>query len=481
MHADPRFVLLAPSLLAALAAPAPAQGGGFTAGDMYLYSASVNSPGGTTSALVHVDLSAGTADILVKTYSQGQSSGSVVFDPFRQRIIFDGTVAPNPEPTRLWAVDAAGQLEELSSLSLSLSGFAPTGDGRIYMHAAGNGQPFRYLDASNAMQVLLDDTGTQPFLMDGNFNFDVRGMIYDAGTNALVLATNGNNVCAGGVANRINLRKLPLSADGTRVVGPITCAQYEVSTTGESAAGFSRGPAGQIVLVTDTNSNNQEPRLLLVDPVTLVISTFASNGPYGGAAATNAGTWCSALGQVVILDTLSDVLRAFGPGETGPGTVLALAGSVTSAGGSAEAVSLAEVPPSACGGAWMAYGAGLAGAGGLLPRLTGAGCPEVGGALTLGVDQAVGGANALLFVGLAPAAVPFKGGTFHVGALALVVALPLGGAPGVAGAGALSLPAALPGDPALAGLDVHLQVACEDAAAIKGAALSNGLRMEIGG
>ncbi|MGQ0551807.1 MAG: hypothetical protein ACT4PU_01140 [Planctomycetota bacterium] len=477
------------ALLGLDSASASAQGGGFTAGDMYLYSASLDAPSGpagpSVSGLVHVNLALGTADYIVPTGSQFPSSGSVVFDPYRQRIIFDGTIGDPPAtPVRLWAMDAAGQLEDLFgayTTNAGLSCFAPTGDGRIYFRATSTNEPLRYLDASNTVQVVLDDTGTVPFLLDGSVNFDYRGMIYDAGTNSLIIAPIVSNFCPGGVNSRINVRKLPLSADGTRVVGPITCAQFEVSSSAESMAGFSYGPAGQIMLVVDTNTNNEEPRMLLVDPVTLAISPFGSNGPYGGAAAGNAGTWCSALGQVVILDTGTNVLRAFGAGSGGPGTILTLTGSVSSTGGSAEQVSLAEVLPSACSGGWMAYGEGLAGAGAFVPRLVGGGCPEVGGTFSLSIDRAVGGSTALLFVGLASAAVPFKGGTFHVGAVVLTTAVPMGGSVGVPGDGALLLPASLPSDPLLEGVEVFMQTAFADPAAIVGVSLSKGLRMTIGG
>lgn len=472
------------ALVAALtAAPVLAQGGGFSAGDLYLYSASVDAPGGggpSVSGLVHVDLLAGTANLQVPTTSTGQSAGSVVFDPYRQRIVFDGKLEPSVDPSRLWAMDAAGNLEVLSTLSLSISALAPTGDGRIYFRAAGTGQPFRYLDANNDVQTLLDETGTVPYLMDGNFNFNFNGLIYDAGTNALILSTIVSNFCAGGVNNRLNIRKLPLSADGTRVGGPYTCAQYEVSTSSEGARGFSHGPGGMLVLVVDTNSSDEEPRMLLVDPVTLDITPFASNGPYTGAGATDAGSWCSALNRVVILDTFSDDLRAFGFGEVGEGILLSPSGSVSSTGGSSEAASMVEVPPSSCSGAWMAYGAGLAGQGGFTPRLLGEGCPDIGGTLTLVLDRALGAATGFIFAGASSAALPFRGGTFHVGDVVLNLPITLGGAAGVSGAGLLQLSTPLNIDPQLAGFDIFMQAAYADAAAVKGASLTKGLRMTLG-
>ncbi len=466
------------AVLLAAAFPIPsasAQGSGLTAGDMYLLS-------GGLGALVRVDLSSGTASIAVDTSFTPAAAGAVVFDPYRQRIVFRGSIGPPSNPPYLWAVDGAGNLDPLIlSTGPSITAMSPTGDGRIYMRVSET-PPFRYLDASNDMRTLMDETGAAPFMIDGSSNFDFRGMIYDAGTNALFISSHLEGLC-GGSAGRLNVRKLPLSADGTRVVGPVICSQFEVSASGENPVGWSHGPSGQLVVVVDTNSNDVEPRMVLVDPVTAGMSALASNGAPGVfAAATNAGTWNSALGKAVILDTGANVLRAFGIGETGAGTVLSISGEILSPNGSSgEQAALCEVEPTACDGAWMAYGAGLAGAGAFVPRLTGGGCPEVGGSLTLTLDRAVGGASSVLFVGLAGAAVPFKGGTFYVGALVLSVPLPMGGAPGAPGAGALTLPAALPANPLLSGVNVHLQAAFTDGAAVKGASLTKGLRMTIGG
>jgi hypothetical protein len=76
--------------------------------------------------------------------------------------------------------------------------------------------------------------------------------------------------------------------------------------------------------------------------------------------------------------------------------------------------------------------------------------------------------------------VPFKGGTFHVGALFLTLNLAVGGAAGVPGAGTLDLPAALPSNPALTGLSIFLQGAFSDAAAVQDVSLTQGLQMTIG-
>jgi Tol biopolymer transport system component len=138
--------------------------------------------------------------------------------------------------------------------------------------------------------------------------------------------------------------------------------------------------------------------------------------------------------------------------------------------------------PQGCagGGGWTGYGAGLAGEGGIVPSLFGESCPLPGATVMLHLDGIVGGAPGALFVGLASASVPFKGGSFHVGAMFLTLGFTVGGSSGVAGAGALDLPAALPADPALSGLSIFLQAGFSDAAAVQDVSLTQGLQMTIG-
>jgi hypothetical protein len=470
--------------LLGLLAPLHAQGGGFAAGDMLLFSPVIQGLSSSSGALVYVQPGAGTATILVDT--EGTATGVAAFDPWRQRAIFRGSPVSDPANFKLWAVDTSGALDDLGSILPDFGDLAPTGDGRIYMQVHGGAaanMPFAYLDQAGDLNTLLDTTGTMPFALEGNPFIDVRGMVYHPGTQALFVASPANAFgtgCSGATTDRVTIRKLPLSADGSRVVGPVQCTEFEVSASVEEVpVGWSLGPGGEPVLVVDTNSSAKEPRMVLVDPVAVTASTFASS-EYPSAAATNAGTWCSALGKVVILDTGADVLRAFGAGESGDGTMLTVTGTVSAPFSSGEGATLVEVPPSACQGGWGPYGTGLAGKGGFVPRLLASGCPQIGGAFTLKVDRAVGGASGMLFVGVVPAAVPFKGGTFLVGGLALQLPLALGGAPGAAGAGSVTLPAGLPGDPALQGVQIYLQGALHDAAAVKGASLTKGLRMEIG-
>jgi hypothetical protein len=463
-----------------LGASALGQGGGFDAGDLYLYSPAIQGISSSGGAIVHVDLDTGVTSILVDTFTTLQQQGAIAFDPYRQRLVFCAGLGSIAAPPRMYSVDAAGNLTDLGFPGEQFSSLAPTGDGRIYLRTNQLAMPMAYLDATGALLPLLDAAGTAPFILEGAPNFDFRGMIFDAASNALFVATTATHPCAGGLAAKVNVRKLPLSANGDRVVGPIGCAQFEVSTSGEAPVGWSRLPGGQLLLVVDTNANALEPRLLSVDPATLAITPFAINNN-NFSAATNAGTWCSALGKAVILETGSDKLIAFASGEVGVGSALALTGTnVSSSGSSGEIATLIEIEPSSCAGSFNTYGAGLAGAGGFVPRLLGAGCAGVGQNFTLSIDRVVGGAPGALFVGFAKSNLPFLGGTLLVFPIALQIDLSMPGAAGVPNAGALTIPAALPADPMLAGITLDLQAVFADAAAVKGVSMTQGLEIEIG-
>jgi len=467
--------------LAGLAAHAAAQGGGFTANDVILSCPAAQGISSTSGAILRCDPATGATSLFVDLFSTQQMPGSAVFDSYRQRVVFSADPGSTVDPIRIWFADGAGALQDAGVGTLTWHSMAPTGDGRIYARDVNvAGGAFKYLDATGSVRVLLDAAGAAPFAIGGLPSYDVRGMIYDTFTNALFVASS-EVACAGGLPGRINVVKLPLSGDGKRVAGTVSCAQFNVSPSGATPTGWSRLPDGMLLLGADTNSNDAEPRLLSVDPETLTISIFASNGPYTGAAASNAACWSTAVGKALIFDTFSDVLRAFSLGGSGGGAVISTSIPISSSGSSGESPTMFEVPASPCSGGWIAHGAGLAGAGAIVPTLSGGGCPEQGGALfTILMTSAVGGAHGALFIGLTPGALPFKGGTVHMGSVLLTINLVAGGASGVAGVGGLLLPAAIPALPALSGASVFLQSGWSDAAALHGVSLSNGLELEIG-
>lgn len=126
-------------------------------------------------------------------------------------------------------------------------------------------------------------------------------------------------------------------------------------------------------------------------------------------------------------------------------------------------------------GAITTFGAGCAGSGGFTPSLALSGCPVSGGTVELSVNQTLGGASALLFLGTSQVAVPFCCGcTFLVGGLLPIVAtLPL---PGVGpGNGGLSFQATLP--PSLPSISITMQAVVLDPGALGGGAATNGVQM----
>lgn len=94
--------------------------------------------------------------------------------------------------------------------------------------------------------------------------------------------------------------------------------------------------------------------------------------------------------------------------------------------------------------AGVTYGAGCAGSGGFVPGLQITGNFNPGGMLTVTVDQALGGAQAFLALGLNQAAIPMGGGCLLNVSPLLIFAgpLPLSGAG--AGNGMIALPATIP-------------------------------------
>lgn len=470
-----------------------AQGGGFTAGELFVYNV-FQSPGYNGYGIMRVDPVTGASSMFVQTTGVFQGQGeAIAFDPYRQRLVFSAPIGGIYNFNHLWFADGAGNLQNVTAAQFPQGiypdSLAPSGDGRIYCHLAGINDPFYWFDAANQLRVLYDSDGVTPMKIDGDASYFINGMIHDAATNSLFVAST--KPAPGFPDWAVNVRKLPLSADGARVIGPVGNVQFEISpnpwpwTSGEMPVGWSHGPNGKLVLCVNSVDYVVMSRMLLVDPVTSAISVWGNTGANvsptePGYGNTPAGTYCSALDQVVIIDNNQAWLRGYSQGSAG-GTGNVIATSPVWMSGVLTNPGLISVPPSDCTGGWIAYGLGLEGSGNFVPKITGAGCPEPGAAITVSVSNAVGGGNGVLFIGPSKATVPFYGGTFHLGgAVLLAFNLALGGAPGAAGMGSLSLPAVLPAIPGLIGTSVFLQAAFGDAAAPKGVSLTQGLELAIG-
>ncbi|HEX5012169.1 MAG TPA: hypothetical protein VFY71_17415 [Planctomycetota bacterium] len=458
-------------VLALLSAPLRSQGGGFTANDLYVCG-SIWTPA-SVNGIARVDPISGDTALLTSFQGYFDHQGSMAFDPYRQRLLYVSW--PTSGSTWLFAnlIDAAGNTTSLPNPNAAWDGIAPVGDGRIYYHDSSLSlSSFRWLDAANQVHILYQADGVTPWDMDGAYT-SIEDMAWVPAENALFIASSIDSTkCPGFNNGKIHLRKVTLSVDGTRVAS-VLCNEVEVNPNdGEVSKGLALMTDGDLLLGTHNGLYGPPlPRLIRVRSGDLSTASFAL---FGDAA--NLGTaWSTALQRGIAQSHGNQALNAYFDGQVDHGvpvpSTFEFPGQFTA---------IEEIPASDCKGGWIAYGSGLAGKGGFVPRLYGGGCPQIGDSFTLKIDQVVGGAGGTLFVGLAPAAVPFKGGTFHVGALAITLALGVGGAPGTAGAGTLTLPAALPSDPLLQGLSIYLQAGFTDNTAVKKAALTQGLELEIG-
>ncbi len=469
-----RSFIFAVIAAASTGGPLFAQSSGFVPGDLYLFSPAITGSSSTDGALLRIDPTTGATTVLVDLDVTASTPQSAAYDSYRNRIVFQGRPAGVAGQSALWMVDGNGALQKLGYDGKPLRTFAPSGDGKIYLLDDSDGTAWiEYIDAANVRHPLMQDIGLAPFTINDNFGFDVRAMLYDPASHRLFIASYSaaSVVCTGGNTADVNLRSIQLDTAGTQVIGPVICNQFAVdpSGPGEIPVGLSFGQNGQLLLVVDTGTNAQNSRMISVDPNTLAMTSFAANGSYVGAAATNAGTWSSALNKAVILDTGNDVLRKFGAGESALATSL----PVSSAGGSGEIATMFEIPVDPCASAFVAYGAGLAGTGGQVPSMSGSGCPEPGAAVQVTISSVLGGAGGVFCIGFSPASIPLLGGKFLVGGS--VVAVPIT----MPGNGIASLPGVIPNDVNLLGLDVYQQAVFVDPGAVLGASMTNGLRVEI--
>ena len=220
------------------------------------------------------------------------------------------------DTTGIRDVDSSGALGTTAAAHYP-NAIASRGDGIVYLWYT-ELDPIRYLDASDTVQDLLDEAGTGSYVLPGT-GVVVDVMIYHESTNSLIIVTAFDfGPCV--VANETCAIKVPLTADGAQVAGPLVAVQVDISVSAESVVGIGYGPGDSIFFIVDTNSNAQEPRMQLLDPDTMTLSTFAESGSFIGAAVISAGTYSNVNDVGLLFDTNSDEIRAYTLGETGLGT-----------------------------------------------------------------------------------------------------------------------------------------------------------------
>jgi hypothetical protein len=426
---------------------------GFTDGDIYL--ASTLLP--TGAGIARVDPASGVTTLVLSLFDLHAGS-TPCYDPFRDRIFFTGRTMAGTS-TALWTVDATGAAATVAVPGQVPVQVAARGDGKVYLW--NSFRTFRYLAADDSVHDLLDAAGGAPFDIGINGNvFD--SLIYEPRTNALFLASDTmSGLATCGAATNTCVRRIPLSADGTRVVGPVDSVDFCVrDDTFQGTEGFSLGPGGSLVLLVDDNTNDGQ-----------------LNGCHGRVDA------------VLVLDTLNDVLRRFDLGSAGTGAVFSVAG--LSGMGSGEHARLIRVCRDCCSTPVPYCTAGTT-ASGCNASIAGHGVASASATSGFAIDvtSMEGEKSGLIFYGVSgDTALPWGAGSSFMCVDAPVQRTTIQGSGGTAGAcdGAMTLdwldyaaanPGAL-GTPFAPGAAVWAQGWFRDPPSPKGTSLSNALLFTV--
>lgn len=458
-------------LAAALLPTAAAQTGPWTDGELIVHSHIAGA-----FKILRVVPETGATAVLASPQYPGGWSGLMAFDSFRGGLLANISLPPdNTFLYRLWLISHDGTAAAMPGFSGSLRALASTGDGRVFFirhnGAAQGPQNVEYFDASNQIQTLKATDGVTPF------KIEVEHLLYDAPTNALIGSSSAWWSATDCAASGCSVYRIPLSPSGTQVAGPVSCQSVTPLFANEEIMSLDHLPNGNVLVTVASGNVPSTSTLLSVNPLTLASSTWAD--PH--QADVDGGVWCARLGKAVIHAAWSSgfELWSLAQGASSTGTSLGTSLPVNGFSGYSPADTLFEVDLNGpgCDGFQLPYGVGLAGMQAYVPLLGIIGCPDIGNLFTISINNVVGGAPGVLFVGLAPASVPFKGGTFHVGSVAAQLPITVGGTPGAGGAGSLALPAVL-SNPILSGVNIYMQAGFSDAAAVKGVSLTNGLQVQ---
>lgn len=427
---------------------------------------------GVSASYLRIDPLTGAATSIISGGYPHGGPGSATYDSFRDVMLVNVSLPPdNYALPRMFALQANGTATAIAGFgTYDFRGLCSVGDGRVFYQRVGTSE-IHYLDAQDQDHVLLDANGTAAL------SFEYEHAIYDPASNALIATTSGwwsTHDCTPGACS---IFRVPLSQDGSRVGGPITCTP--IATDNQEIVSLDWLPGGHILLTMDSGTAPVFPGLLRsVDPVTLATSVFASPtvGDLDGAV------WSPLLGCAVALDDGANVLKRFASGSGGTGSVLATSlpvSAVTSGYGPGENLWRVDRNGPYCHGSATPYGTGLAGKNGYVPSLGAVGCSSVNTPFTLSGTRAVGGALGLLAFGGGPGAVPLLGGSLLVDPLVATIFMQANGQTGVGGVGGITLPL-LVTDPGMVGATLWCQAGFLDVDAVQGVSLSNGLQIVIG-
>lgn len=421
---------------------------------------------------LRVDPETGASSVLLTVGYPANGAGSLVYDSYRDAVLLNAAMPPDPNSVfRVWTVPASGSPTAIAAIGAnSVHGLCSAGDGRVFYQLASSTQ-IAWIDAANQAHTLLDATGTAPF------SFAVEHLLFHAPTNSLLATTSGwwsTNDCS---PTSGSIFRIPLSADGSRVGGTVLCTS--IATNSQELMSMDYLPGGQVLLCLASGAPFGSLHLLSTfDPFTLAVGAYAAPS----TSNLDGAVYSARIGAAIVLDDGYNVLRRFGPGSTGQGTILPtnLPVSDSSAGyGPNDKLWRIDRNGPACHGGGFAYGTGLPGSGNVAPTLGVVGCPDVGQAFSLAINSAIGGANGMFGVGGGPGNAPLFGGTLLLEPIDALLPIVATGTPGLAGAGGANIPV-LVSDPALLGAMAWFQAAFLDPGAVQGVSLTNGLQVVIG-
>ncbi len=465
-----RFLALAFTLVGGLGASA--QTGPYSHDELFVLT---TPPGQSLHTLYRINPATGVGvpfvDSILPSYSDGDW---IDFDAYRDAMV--GFFAWEPlgvfQP-RLFAISEDGELTDLgfNSQTDKITGIAPTGDGRIYLQKKASG--LHVLDAFNVLHPVLDHNGVQ-------FDLLFDQVHYDAASNSLIGAsafTQPASPCF--EAGHFVVHRLPLTPNGLAMSGPISCNKYDVNA-GAWVMGLDPFPNGDLLLTLAGSSNITDDLMYRVSLPSLAISLWSATSLY----ALDGGVWNDTLARAILLDDISNELRTFSAGQTGPGVTLPVnvpVGDGTTGNSARNSMVDIEVSSAACTGSVIAFGERLEGTGGVEPKLGVVGCPVIAGSITFVVADALGQAGGILAMSAGTAPFPLVGGTFYV-LPPFLVQLPLvtGGTQGVAGDGAALLPLPTPANGNLVGVPFYAQAGIADAGAVSGFSLTNAVKFTLG-
>ncbi|MBI3817955.1 MAG: hypothetical protein HY286_04630 [Planctomycetes bacterium] len=316
-----------------------APGGQFHEGYIFILSSSLPTPPVANAGLLRLDPSTGAIQQIL-TADWPSVNTSFVYDGYRAKLIMSAHPTGAPGFSTCIKVDADGTWTQFTNMPASIKKMSSIGDGRIfYLFNNGTAQnPLRYMDASDISHDVLNAAGTGGF--SATPTGQINDMIYEPQTASIWILTFPN---ASPCGNTFGIYRIQLNGAGTQVVGAPLVYTYCLGGSGfYNGTRLSRGPNGNILVALQSTVPQPNANAFMIDPGSMSGSVYSMWQDSTSPGVLTAGIYSSYLNGMLFVDTFQDEMRYFSQGSGGGGFTFDK-GLVSSAGGSAEAVGMAEV------------------------------------------------------------------------------------------------------------------------------------------